>query len=111
MTGKFDLKKTSDGKFTFNLKAVNGRVILTSQSYKTKAAAKSGIKSVRTNSNRDARFEQKVSEKGKPYFVLLAANKQIVGKSEMYTSKASMLKGIASVKRNAPEAKIEDLSV
>ena len=110
MPGKFELKKTRGGKFTFNLKAVNGRVILTSQSYKTKAAAKNGIKSVCTNSSKDARFVQKVSKKGEPYFVLLATNKQVIGKSEMYSNKASMLKGVASVKKNASEAKIEDLS-
>ena len=110
MPGKFELKKTRGGKFTFNLKAVNGRVILTSQSYKTKAAAKNGIKSVSTNCSKDARFEQKASKKGEPYFVLLSGNKQVIGKSEMYSSKASMLKGIASVKKSAPKAKIEDLS-
>ena len=110
MPGKFELKKARGGKFTFNLKAVNGRVILSSQSYKTKAAAKNGIKSVCTNSSKDARFEQKVSKKGEHYFVLLAANKQVIGKSEMYTSKASMLKGIDSVKKNASDAKVKDLS-
>jgi uncharacterized protein YegP (UPF0339 family) len=44
MSGKFELKKGRSGKFSFNLKAVNGQVILTSQTYKTKAAAKNGIK-------------------------------------------------------------------
>ena len=108
MPGKFELKKGRSGKFSFNLKAVNGRVILTSQAYKTKAAAKNGIKSVCTNCKKMANFEQKVSKKGEPYFVLLASNKQVIGKSERYSTKASMLKGIASVKKNAPKAKIED---
>ena len=111
MPGKFELKKTRSGKFPFNLKAVNGRVILTSQSYKTKAAAKNGIKSVCTNCSKDARFDQKASKKGEHYFVLLSGNKQVIGKSEMYSSRASMLNGIASVKKSAPKAKIEDLSV
>ena len=63
MAGKFELKKAKDGKFTFNLKAVNGRVILTSQTYKSKAAAKNGIKSVCTNCSKDGRFEQKTSKR------------------------------------------------
>ena len=63
-----------------------------------------------TNCKNDARFEQKQSKKAEPYFVLLAANKQVIGKSEMYSSKASMLNGIASVKKNAPSARIEDLA-
>jgi uncharacterized protein YegP (UPF0339 family) len=58
-------------------------VILKSQSYKTKAAAKNGLKSVCNNCSQDARFEREVSKKGEPYFVLLAANKQVIGKSKM----------------------------
>lgn len=49
MAGKFELKKTSDGQFRFNLKASNGQVIATSESYKTKAAALNGIESVKKN--------------------------------------------------------------
>jgi uncharacterized protein YegP (UPF0339 family) len=38
---------TSSGKFMFNLKAANSRVILTSEFYDTKAAALNGIASVK----------------------------------------------------------------
>jgi uncharacterized protein YegP (UPF0339 family) len=110
MAGKFELKKGKSGKFSFNLKAANGQVILSSQTYKTKAAAKNGIKSVCTNCKKASFFEQKASKKGQPYFVLLAANKQVVGKSQMYASKKSMLNGIASVKKNAAKSKIQDLT-
>ena len=110
MPGKFELKKGRSGKFSFNLKAANGQVILTSQTYKTKAAAKNGIKSVCTNCKKAACFEKKASRKGEPYFVLLAANKQVIGKSQMYSSKKSMLNGITSVKKNASKSKIQDLT-
>jgi uncharacterized protein YegP (UPF0339 family) len=43
MAGKFELKKSKDGQFMFNLKASNGQVILTSELYKTKASAENGI--------------------------------------------------------------------
>lgn len=111
MIGKFEMKKGRSGKFSFNLKSANGKVVLTSQTYKTKAAAKNGIKAVCANCHKNARFEQKVTKNGKPYFVLLAGNKQVIGKSQSYASKASMLKGIAAVKKNAPKATIQDLSV
>ncbi len=111
MPGKFELKKGRSGKFSFNLKAANGQVILTSQTYKTKAAAKNGIKSVCTNCKKASFFDQKKSKKGEPYFVLLAANKQVIGKSQMYASRKSMLNGIASVKKNASKSKIQDLTV
>jgi len=42
----------------FNLKAANGQVILTSQTYKTKAAAKNGIKSVCTNCMKNDRLAE-----------------------------------------------------
>lgn len=48
MAGKFELKQTASG-FRFNLKAGNGEVIATSESYTTKAAALNGIESVRKN--------------------------------------------------------------
>ena len=49
MPAKFEIKKTSHGEFRFNLKATNGQVIATSESYKTKAACLNGIESVRKN--------------------------------------------------------------
>jgi uncharacterized protein len=49
MAGKFVIKKTSDGQYRFNLKAGNGEIIATSESYTTKAAAENGIASVRAN--------------------------------------------------------------
>ncbi len=49
MAAKFVLKKTDSGQFRFNLLATNGRVIATSESYKTKAAALNGIESIKKN--------------------------------------------------------------
>jgi uncharacterized protein len=49
MAGKFVIKKTSNGQYRFNLKAANGEIIATSETYKTKAAAETGIESVKTN--------------------------------------------------------------
>lgn len=110
MPGKYELKKSASGKFVFNLKAGNSQVILTSQTYASKPAAKNGIESARKNGQDDSRFERKTSKKGEPYFVLKAANSQVIGKSEMYSSAASMENGIASVKKNAPDAALVDLT-
>jgi uncharacterized protein YegP (UPF0339 family) len=49
MAAKFVLKRGTTGKFRFNLLATNGQVIATSESYESKAAALSGIKSVQAN--------------------------------------------------------------
>ncbi len=110
MAGKFELKKNDSGKFMFNLKAGNGRVILTSQLYRAKAAAQGGIQSVKQHAADDSNFERKTSVKGEPYFVLKAANTQVIGTSEMYTSTAARENGIASVKTHAPDAAVVDLT-
>ena len=41
-------------------------------------------------------------------FNLLATNGQVIGVSEVYTTKAACLNGVDSVKRNAPIANLED---
>jgi hypothetical protein len=110
MAGKFELKKSKDGQFMFNLKAANGQVILTSELYKSKPSAENGIESVRKNSARDGAFETRTSAKGEPYFILKATNGQEVGRSEYYSSNSAMENGIASVMKNAPNAKVEDLT-
>ena len=52
----------------------------------------------------EGRFERRESAKGDPYFVIKAGNGQEIGRSEMYSSKASMENGIESVMKNAPGA-------
>jgi uncharacterized protein YegP (UPF0339 family) len=110
MAGKFELKKAKDGQFMFNLKAANGQVILTSELYKTKASAENGLESVRKNSAREGAFEVKSNSKGEPYFILKATNGQEIGRSEYYSSKSAMENGIESVKKNAPDAKVDDVT-
>lgn len=110
MAGKFELMKAKDGQFYFNLKASNGQNILKSEMYKAKSGAKNGIESVRKNSPLDERYERRESKKGEPFFVLLAGNKQVIGQSQMYSSAATMENGFESVKKNAPDASIDDLT-
>lgn len=43
-------------------------------------------------------------------FDLTAGNGQIIAVSEIYITRAACLRGIASVQRNAPKAKLEDLT-
>ena len=108
--GKFEIKKDKSGQFRFNLKASNGQIILGSESYTTKVACDNGISSVRKNSQDDGRYDRNTAKDGSPYFNLKASNGQVIGKSEMYSSSTAMENGIASVKKNAPEASVEDIS-
>jgi uncharacterized protein YegP (UPF0339 family) len=45
---------------------------------------------------------------GTVYFVLTATNGEVIGKSQMYSSAATLENGIASVKKNAADAKVID---
>ena len=100
MAGKFVLKSSRGGKFRFNLCAGNGQVILTSEAYNTKKSALNGIASVGKNCTNEKCIDRKVAKNGKPYFNLKATNGQVIGKSQMYASPASMEKGVRSVKNN-----------
>ena len=106
--GKFVLKTAKDGSTYFRLVASNGETILSSEMYKSKSSALNGIESVRKNAPDDARYERKTTTKGQPMFNLKAANHQVIGTSESYSSASAMENGIASVKKNAPEATVDD---
>ncbi|MGB0767773.1 MAG: YegP family protein [Phycisphaeraceae bacterium] len=108
MAAKYALLKSNNDKFHFNLKAANGEVILASQMYEAKASAEDGIASVKANSPDDANYERKTAKDDSPYFVLKAANGQVIGTSEMYSSTSAMENGIASVKTNGPVAETDD---
>jgi uncharacterized protein len=98
--GKYVISKSKNDENYFNLKATNGQTILTSQMYSSESACFNGIESVRNNCTDDIRYERKQSINNKPYFVLKAANGQVIGNSEMYESGAGMENGISSVKKN-----------
>ena len=110
MAGKFEIKKSSDDQFFFNLKAGNGEIILTSEMYAAKSGAERGIESTRKNAPLDAQYARKTTTGGQHYFALTAANRESIGKSETYTSASEMENGIESVKKDAPDAEIDDLT-
>ncbi len=110
MAGKFELYKDKAGEFRFRLKAGNGEIILASEGYKQRASAENGIDSVKSNAPDDARYERKETSSGKPMFNLKATNGQVIGTSESYESTAGRDNGIESVKKNAPDAAVVDLT-
>jgi len=106
--GKFVVKKSAKGDFYFSLKAGNGETILASEMYTSRAACDNGIDSVKKNALEDKRYEKKISTNGKFFFNLKASNGQVIGNSELYESEKSRDNGVESVKKNAPEAKVEE---
>jgi len=123
--GTFVIGTTANGGFRFNLKAGNGQVIATSQTYKGKPSCKNGIKSVQKNAViapiedqtvegweklKHPKFEVYQDKAGEFRFRLKAANGEIIATGEGYVKKTSCLNGIESIRKNAPEAAIKDES-
>ncbi|MBE6677548.1 MAG: DUF1508 domain-containing protein [Ruminococcaceae bacterium] len=119
--GKFVVRETATG-VKFDLKAGNGEVIATSEVYTTKAACLNGIESVKNNcvgevedqtvenfeTVKHPKFELYQDKAGEYRFRLKAKNGEVIATSEGYKTKASCENGIASVKKNAPEAEVTE---
>lgn len=120
--GKFVVKQTKTG-FKFDLKAGNGEIIASSEIYTTEAACLKGLESVRKNCvgavedqtvegfevQKHPKFEVYQDKAGEYRFRLKATNGQTVATGEGYKTKPSCLNGIESIKKNAPEAKVEKI--
>ena len=116
--GKFIIKETKTGT-KFDLKAANGEVIATSEVYTGEAACRNGVQSVMNNApianvedqtvegyetEKNPKFEVYKDKSGEFRFRLKAANGEIVLTGESYKAKAGCLKGIESIRNNAPES-------
>ena len=108
MAAKYEIFENKDGETHFNLKAANGRVILTSQRYKRRSGTDKGIEAVRKNCGDDRCYERRESKAGEPYFVLKATNGQVIGTSQMYTSTAACERGMESVATNGRTTRVVD---
>ena len=120
--GEYVIKKTSNDGFVFNIVANNKEIVGTSQTYKSKSAAKIGIESVRKNAEVEIEdqtlknYEVKKNPKWEIYldkadeyrFRLKAINGEIVIASQGYTAKSSAKNGIDSIRRNANSEIIDE---
>ena len=118
--GKFIVRKTQSG-IKFDLKATNGEVIATSEVYTAEAGCMKGIQSVQKNApvaavenqteegfkaQKHPKFEIYLDKAGEYRFRLKATNGEIIATSEGYKSKAAVLNGVDSVRKNAADAEI-----
>jgi hypothetical protein len=69
------------------------------------------MESVKLNATNEARYDRKTSANGQPFFTLKAANGEIIGCSELYSSTAAMEQGITSVSKNGPMAIVKDMTL
>ena len=109
---KFQVFKDVANEFRFRLRSKgNGEIILQStEGYSSKQSCLKGIASVKVNAPVDVRYKRLNSTSSQHYFRLDAANGEPLGRSEMYNTSQARENGIAAVKRDAPDAPIEDLA-
>lgn len=114
--GKFVMRPVATG-YKFDLLADNGEIIASSEVYKTAAACRKGIDSVRKNAPSagledlcescstvsNPKFQIFCDKAGQFRFRLRSRNGNVIAVSEGYTSKAACLHGIESVRQNAKE--------
>ena len=119
---KFVIRPVPTG-VKFDLKAVNGQIIATSEVYDSVSACRKGIESVKRNaataktedqtesgyqSLSNPKFTLFMDKGGEFRFRLTARNGKIIAVSESYSTKAACENGIASVQKNAPDAEITE---
>ncbi|MBQ8372478.1 MAG: YegP family protein [Clostridia bacterium] len=120
--GYFDIKKSKDDRYVFNLYARNHVIIATSQVYSSVSAAQNGIDSVRENAP-NAPVEDQTKKDFTPLsypkweiyedgggqfrFRLNASNGNCICHSQGYTKKTSCKNGIESIRRFAPTAAVK----
>jgi len=117
--GKFEVKAVKSG-IKFNLKAGNGEIIATSETYSSEKSCLNGIESVRKNCAsavedqtvegyavlKHPKYEVYTDKKGEFRFRLKARNGEIIATGEGYKTKKSCLNGIASIQKNAPDSPV-----
>lgn len=109
----FDVKQAANGEYYFNLQALNGAIIGTSETYATKSNADRAATTVRglirvingaSAAPRLERFESFKGEDGQSYFHLRAGNGEIVLASQGYSRPSGAEAGIITVLANGVDA-------
>lgn len=121
-TGRFEIKKTKDGRFVFNLYAPNSVIVATSQVYSSSQSAVNGIESIIANAAKAPvedqtaksytvklypKWELYTDSAGRYRFRLNAPNGNCIVHSQGYTTKASCKNGIESIIRCSVNPEID----
>lgn len=110
----FYIRRVATG-VKFDLRGANGQTVATSQVYKTEAACRKGIASVRSTAPLagiedltepegtvpNPKFQIYLDKSGRYRFRLKARNGAVIAASEPYTTRPACLTGIQSVRQNA----------
>ncbi|MHA3611360.1 FRG domain-containing protein [Yersinia enterocolitica] len=92
-SGHFEIKRTKNGQFHFNLKTSNGEIVLSSEMYANNYSAKIGAKSVEDNAGNKDRYDIKQSVNGY-YFILKDEENRVIGIGESFETRKGVQNAI-----------------
>ncbi|MSP26769.1 MAG: DUF1508 domain-containing protein [Myxococcales bacterium] len=95
-SGRFETFVGKDKQHYFHLLAANGEKMMRSEGYASLGGAEAGVASCQTNGVDPNSFELLQARNGQYYWNLLAQNGEVLGTSELYTTKSSALKSIGT---------------
>lgn len=109
--GTFELLKSgADQNFYFRFKSTANGQLLRSEGYVTKPGCNDGIESVKKNAPLDGHYARK-NGMGQYTFSLKAANGEIIAtSSKVYDTGSARDAAIETIKKEAPEAAVVDLT-
>ncbi|MGY1891213.1 DUF1508 domain-containing protein [Pseudomonas sp. SDT291_1_S447] len=97
--GRYEIKKSSNGNYYYTLKAPNHETVVVGEQLTNYNDVKSAIQQSMSSSSRADKIIKRLSSSGKPYFNLVAENGAILGSSQLYSSDASLERGIESIRK------------
>lgn len=108
---KFEIFKTNEGKFQFQLKAANGEPVMTGRAYEAKYNLMHAIAQVMKETQREIRFVRKTSANYKFFFQLRSQTGRLIGWSQLYQTRQGRDNGIVAVMNAAKFAQVKDITV
>ena len=117
---KFKITTAKGGQFMAKF-VYNAETMVWSENYTSKASAENCIASIKKNAPEAAvvdlakdeeakgyRFELVPSKDGQTFVRFVAANGETMVRSETYVAKASAINCVESIKKNGPDAPVEE---
>lgn len=107
MSSWFELNKTPDGEYKFDLKNESGETLLSSPTYYSKGNANMDISDVQHSCAYDALYEKK-SEGDQHCFELKTPKRRVLGTSKMFKSVEDRDTALAAVKASGSTKTIKN---
>jgi uncharacterized protein YegP (UPF0339 family) len=101
---RFEIFQGLDDEFRFNVVALNGEAVLRSEGYASKQKAQQGVDSIKANAPDESKYDVRETRDDRFYFNLKAANGEVIGTSEIYSTRANAQRGADTVRQLVRDA-------